>query len=1102
LLSLQAGVVATSGSGNSLGTNRDGAVTGSRTDQGNITLDGIDVNDQAGGFAFSTVVGASLDTVQEFRTVTSNPLTTDGRSSGAQVQLTTKNGTNEWHGSARYFLRHDKTAANEWFSNKAGTPRPKLRRHQFGGSVGGPILHDKLFFFFDYEGRKDRSQFANTVRTVPLAHVLQGGVAYINNTAGCTASSNLTNAPQCITILTAAQVAALDPQGIGASPDLTSFLSGRYPVGDPSIGGDRINTGGHIFNSPASRDEGIYTNRVDYNLHSSHKLFGRWNMLRHTRDRTDGPVQQFATDPVTTISKSNDYGWVVGHTWYMSTRAINQATVGITKQVFEFIRTSRPSFPNSFTLGGLTAPFTSLSSQGRDVPVWTIKDDFNYVSSTHNFQAGFVFRPIRQDSQLTNDFNFATVGLGGGTGSLSTALRPANLLNSTTARSRWDTIFTMLLGRYASVSTGFNYDPQGTAFAPGTGKERKFKYDEYEFYFGDTWRVTRDLTVSYGVRWAYYEVPYERNGFQAFNDVDFLTLFDIRQANAAAGVAGPSAEPFLRYDLSGEGNNARGYYDPDLNNFAPRFSVAWNPGVNEGILGNLLGDRKTVIRFGGSVSYDRVSGAITFIQDQVSYIFDNTASTSFGGVTPTDALLNNPRFTGITTLPVANLAPTITRPFTPFVDSTGFPFGNQNGETNYTVAQNFRTPYAYNFSVSIQRDTPGNMIVEVAYVGRLGRKLFAQADAAQILDFVDPTSGQGLITAFNALQGEFSAFQASNPPPGTPFNATVQPWFENQMDAFSLLTFGVPCSGLGSANCTQVVIDNFDSLVEIGDLADTIQALYQTGLLDANVGLSGQFSTNAYITNLASSNYHGLLVSVRRRFSQGLQFDWNYTWSHAIDNNSSVTNTVFGGLVCDVRDLRVCRGNADFDVRHLMNSNWLYELPVGRGRRFAANVPTWLNQVIGGWDVSGIYTWRTGLAFSTTTGSFPVGFVFNSPGVGVGSGSALKASVHTDSATGDVQFFRDQATALAAFRNPRGGEIGIRNNLFGPHGWNVDLAVLKSFSMPWEGHRLQFRWEMFNAFNHPTFGLPGVNINGTTFGRITSTQSTAREMQFALRYDF
>ena len=212
------------------------------------------------------------------------------------------------------------------------------------------------------------------------------------------------------------------------------------------------------------------------------------------------------------------------------------------------------------------------------------------------------------------------------------------LARGATRAGNYDGAFAFLLGRYASIATNFNYDISGDAFAPGTGKIRDFRYDEYEVYAQDNWKMRTDLAVTFGLRWQYYAAPYEDNGFQAGNDVDFRNLFNLRQRNAANGVGGLTAEPLLRYDLIGKANNARGYYEPDLNNFAPRLSFAWNPSFRDGFMGKVFGDRKTVIRGGGSVVYERVGGALTFIQDQVSFLFDNRRTTSFGSANARDRL--------------------------------------------------------------------------------------------------------------------------------------------------------------------------------------------------------------------------------------------------------------------------------------------------------------------------------------------------------------------------------------------------------------------------------------------------------------------------------
>ncbi|MEO8436192.1 MAG: carboxypeptidase-like regulatory domain-containing protein [Pyrinomonadaceae bacterium] len=1112
LIGLQPGVV--SGTVGSGGGNRAGSVTGSRADQGNITVDGIDANDQATGQFAATVGNAPIDAIQEFRAVSTNPNAAEGRSSGGQVELVTKSGTNSFHGNLREYNRTAATAANSFFNNRAGrnadgtlkSPVPQLTRNQFGGSIGGPIKRDKAFFFFDLEMRRD-AQGVTYVRTVPLAHFRNGTLGYRNNGAGC-AGARLNTNPSCISFLTPAQVAALDPRHIGGNAALLSFINGRYPLPNDLTLGDGINTGGFRFNAPSRRADNTYTTRIDYNATEKQRLFGRFNIARRTQtDTVNSVAAQFLGDPETAQIIVKDYAWVVGHTWAATPSVVNQATVGVSRSGLLFPTNFRPAFPNSWTFGTLTAPFAGISDQDRFVTVPTIRDDLTWTKGSHTIALGGSYKPIDSKSGLTNDFNFNSVGLGGLLGALDTSLRPGTL-GTGTAITSYDASFAFLLGRMASINTNFNYDVNGTPFAPGTGKHRDYKYNELELYFQDNWKMRNDLTVTYGVRWHLSPAPYEANGFQAAQDTDMRQLFDLRRRNNLAGISGETAEPLLRYDLVGKGNGARALYETDLNNFGPRLSFAYSPSFKSGILGTLFGDRKTSIRGGGSVVYDRPGGAITFIQDQVSYLFDNSASRTFGGATTaTGALLADPRFTGIGAPPVTNTAPTITRPFTPFVDGT-FPFGLADGEFNYAVDQQFKIPYSIQYSLGFQRELPGNFILDASYVGRRAKKLFSQADVAQALNFRDPASGQFMFDALNALQAQVQAGVAGGA-------VTNQPWFENQMNAAAIANYGGNCVAVTGLSCTRFIASGGTSrqFTLRGDTSDLIQRLYAQALLNPNVGMSAQFGTNIYISNQGTSAYDGMLVSLRKRFSQGLQFDLNYTLSHSIDNGSSVVNTVAGGLVCDLTNLRTCRANSDFDIRHLWNANFIYELPFGRGKWLGSNAPGWVNQIIGGWEVTGIFGARSGLPFGTSTTAFPVGFNFNSPAAynQLGNNAALQGQVR-DATDGSIQFFTDPLAifnpALAQVNNgvlryPHHGEIGNRNIFRGPRFWNLDTAVLKNFSLPWsESQRLQIRWESYNALNHNSFGLPSVGITGATFGQITSSSSTPREMQFAFRFEF
>ena len=1121
LIGLQPGVI-----GNNVGTgatNRVGSVTGSRADQGNITVDGIDANDVTTGQAFITTGNAPIDAIQEFRTVTVNPGAAEGRSSGGQIQMVTKSGTNEFHGSLREFNRTAATAANTFFNNRSNVARPQLTRNQFGGSIGGPVYFprfgeggprlfdgkDKLFFFFDFEGRRD-AQGVTNLRIVPLQHFRQGGLAFLNNTAGCPTNARLTTRPECITVLTPAQVVALDPQGVGSNQALLSLVNERYPLPNDLSAGNGINTGGFRFNSPSRLSSDNYTARADFYATANQRLFGRLSVSRGTTtDTTNTVAQQFPQDPESGLQIVNDYALVFGHNWIATSSLVNQATVGLTRSGFLTPAPFAPTFPNVFgapsptggSFGGLlSAPFPRISGQSRYVPVPTLRDDLSWTKGSHAMQFGGSFKPIHQKSNQTNDFNFITLGLGGNTAGLNASLRPPTIGAGTTRTGNFDTAYTFLLGRVALVTTNFNYDPTGNDLPLGTGKFRDYRYDEWEFYGQDSWKARDNLTITYGVRWHYYPAPYEVNGAQSLQnaDADFDTILNRRVANAAAGIAGPNSEPLLTYDLGGKANNARPFYEPDWNNFGPRLSFAYNPSFKDGFLGKLFGDRQMVIRGGGSIVYDRPGGGISFLQDQNTFIFANSTTTNFGATNPRTALLNDPRFAGIGSLPVQNVAPEVTRPFTPFVED-GVPIGTAVPSFNYAIDPNFRIPYSMQYSLGFQREVPGNFLLEVAYVGRQGRKLFAIADASQVLDFKDPSSGQFLFGAFNALQAQQAAGAT----------ITSQPWIENQMGAALAENFGLTCVGAFGTSCTRfLATSSIGPLVEIGDTADVIQALYASGLLRPNVGMSSQFGTNGFVKNFGASSYNAMLFSLRRRFSQGLQFDVNYTWSHSLDNQSTVANvTTSGGLVCDATNLRVCRGNSDFDIRHLFNVNGVWELPVGRGKTFFNNAPGWVNAIVGGWTFSGIFTARSGLPFSLATSSWPRSFIFDGnngvPAVTFGDPNALRPSIH-DAADGTIQFFADPAAALAAVSYPTHGQPGNRNALRGPGFWNLDTALLKNFRLPWsETQRLQIRWEAYNALNHHSFGLPSsVDIGATNFGQVTGSASNARVMQFGVRWDF
>lgn len=1103
------------------GVNDAGAITGARSDQGNITLDGFDINDQATGQAFSSTIPVSIDALQEVRTITSGETADYGRSSGGMINLVTRGGSNSFHGNLSEYNRNTLFAANDWFNNRDGVARPALVRNQFGGSLGGPIKKDKLFFFFNYEGVRVASS-QQIERAVPTASFLSGNLAYINNSIDpatgetCSPGSRINRNPTCISFLTPSDIAAIDPQHAGVDPAILAIFTSRpYPAPNDPTGGDGLNSQGFRFTAPAHETDNLYTGRVDYSVTENHKLFFRGSVAREgVDDDFNTSIVQFPGDQAPNSRDTfNGYSFSAGWTWTVSSNKINQASIGLVRAILDFPTLVNPTYPNLFTLSGpFSNPYLSSASQSRNVPVPEFRDSFTWTKGKHTFDFGGDLKLIRQISALKNDFNFITVGLGGTNQSLDTpgdVLRPVDLNPDPSAISAYDSTFPFILGRYADVFSNFNYNKSGTVFPNGTGKKRDYNYNEFEFYFQDSWKVRQSLTLLYGLRYSLHTVPYEINGFQSVPSVNEDVYFATRLANALSGTSGSFATPVVSYSLGGSANGKAGYYDPDYKNFGPRIGLAYNPSFRSGLLNSVLGDRKTTIRMGASMLYDRIGGGASFGLDQNTFLFDSSADNPFGVPgDPVSSLLFDPRFQGYSTLPSSGFFPTspdVTAPHAPNTLSDGTPVGTSQGgfpPSFFQFDRHTKSPYSILLNFGFQRDLPGNFLLEANYVGRLGRRLLAVGDAATITNFKDPASGQFLRDAFGKMQTQFA--QGSVAP---------IPWFENQVNQGVANQFGagVTCADFGFANCTDLTEEIFGNLIAKGDLSDTVFGLASIagGILPPNVGLPAQTAANGYIGNYANSNYNALLLSLRKRMSYGLEFDFNYTFSHSIDNMSAITNnyvTYTGGgtgLVCELDNLRICRGSSDFDARHTIAGNYVFDLPFGRERKFGRGSSKVLDAFIGGWTWSGIVHWRTGYPFSASTGSFPTAFTLDAPAVLSGSPSQLQAGLHTDS-SGSLQYFKDVNATLNALSFPFAGAVGNRNVFRGPSFFNVDMGLAKSFKMPFsENQVLKLRWDTFNSINHPVFNGPSASLSGLgTFGEVTSTASSPRVMQVSLRYEF
>ncbi len=1135
------------------GVTDTGSVAGSRVDQNDVTLDGLDVNDLAtGGVGYNgspngiaegirtqTIVGgAPVDSLDQFSGSVAGGGADSGPGSGGQFSLVTKGGTNQFHGNLNEYNRNTSFVANSWFSNNAtpAVPRNHLIQNQFGGNIGGPIMvphffngKDKAFFFFDFnDNRIVRSSLQQ--RTVPLENLRsdtnggQGTINYIYDAAGDTKS------------MTPAQVMAMDPAGKGVDATWMTAFTNRFPLSNNSNSGDGVNSGGLAFNAPDNDMATNYIGRVDVNLNPSMKLFAKFAFVRE--DTVNTP-NEFPGDPMTDPYSDRSYNFVVGHTWIIGQNKTNRLILGEAvekiSQMVEWNPSSSTWNPNGttfFTFADGTGPALASSmylapgGNAHRVPVPVLRDDFSWTVGRHSFAFGGSFKDILAHNTTITDINTTELGMGGQTLSLcgptpgacqkgnsslpaSATLRPTDIQTSGSegnlAEYDWDQAFTYMLARVGEVSSVFNYDKNGNPLKQLTGDQRYYRSYQTQLYFEDTWKVTPALTINYGLGYQYFTVPYETRGLESVEPYSFSDYMQARVQQSDLGQTGPQAVPLIAYYLGGKGNgsSAMGLFPPEYRLLAPHLGFAWNPSF----------DRKLVINGGAGITYDRtVITAIQSIQDADSYLFQQPLPLPQGiSGDPYDSVAKGPRLDGANDLSnVAGIiAPaTPTAPYEPFTSAAacagvGFsPCGLALGSAfNATIDPALKTPYNINFNFGVQRQLPWDMVLKVNYVGHLGRRLIGQADVNQVLDFPDNTgkSTQTLAEAMGDLTKQLRAGATST-------TVTAEPFFEDMM----------------GAGFTQSLVAGFGPFVYRGDFGDTVQYLAANGA-PLNMGSAAQFSENTFYSNLGFSTYHGMLLTLNKNLSHGVSFDFNYTWSHSIDNTSSFANsqgdTGIGGigLICDVIRPRECRASSDFDIRHYITADGTYQLPFGKGRMFANTLPTWANDLVGQWDLSGLMIWHTGDPWSTVSNAFVASYSNDAPGILVGSPSTVAPHL-TKLQGGGVNIFANSTAAAAAFEGPIGFQIGPRNELRGPRFFNLDLGLAKTVPLNWKNINLNFRADAFNALNHPNFELPANNVyNGydqadftsSSFGVISSTveqpgnlNNGARVLQLSLRMEF
>jgi carboxypeptidase family protein/TonB-dependent receptor-like protein len=1084
LASLQAGVA-------SAGAMRNSTINGMRGSFNNITWDGINIqenylrgNASSGLFAQAapSVVGVS-----EFTIVTQNSGAADG-TGAAQVKLVTPRGSTEFHGELFEFHRNDAIDANSFFNNAAGLDKEKLIQNQFGFGIGGPIkLPKKLFgplgfdtnklFFYAYDEETRVAETSGLTRTTLFQAARQGNFTYRRT------DNNQLNTVNLLTLA-----------GRQVDPTIQNLLAMTPTPNDPTAAaGDRINTGAFRFNSPSGSSTRLWGFRIDYNLSERHRF-----EAIHSSNRNDFPNDTFNNtgEPFPGLPGVGQFPrrnrWSFAWNWTATPTINNELRGGTYRQISRF--TNSTEFPEGFvltwpTIGtAVTNPVRTTQNSGRDGNITEITDNASWAKGDHVVRFGGGYRHVQ-----IIPFSFAgrlpgfTLGFGSGNinplSSSNAAQFPGGI--ATTDFDNASNLLALLTGAITTKTQTFNVVDANSNYVPGAPQRRDLQYYALGFYVGDTWRFRPNLTLNIGLRHDYYDPVREVNG------IGLLPRGGLEALN----------DPNLVLELAGGGQGTRPFYNPDKNNFAPSFSFSWDP-FKEG---------KTAIRGGYSISY---------VLDSPIQTAENAAIDGNDGLTSAVTVRNiNATVTGNRE---TIATPDFKIPRT-LIDQQAI---NVN-PTVFSIDPNLKTPYVQQWNIGIEREIFRDTALEVRYVGNRGIKLTRGIDINQVIVF-----GNGFLDDFKRAQGNLLASEAERARQTTAGVPTAQrvaisPDFNSAVPGSQRLTIfpQVGRRGFYTTTAGSTLNNTLVNLIRQNQVGELVQSyvnernVYLTPGTNGAVLSSGFFlranpqaGAVDFIGNGSFSNYNALQAEIRRRLRNGVYFQSNYTFSKGFtDFDGSDSN--FAALLDLEKGTALEKKRITNDVTHIFRSNGVYELPFGPGK-------PWLqgglaSRLFGGWQLSGIFEARTGR---------PISFVSNRGTVNR-QGRSGRNTVITSLSREELQdrtgLFFDPATGRPLFvdpsligpdgranlqmlQNPEAGQYGTLQltPVSGPGFWNVDMSLIKRTKIK-ESWNLEFRAEVFNAFNHTNFsvGAESNDINSTTFGRLTATFDP-RILQFAMKLNF
>ena len=1026
---------------------RTASINGTRGTFNNFTLDGV--NNQDTFIRTDALFGeipVKESFIEEIGITTGNADVDDGLGA-SQTQFVTRSGSNSFNTEAFFYHRNEAFNATNFFNKAADIDKERVRVHEFGFNVGGPIARDKAFFFLNYEEERQPGT-SSVVRTVLTDAARRGDFSYVRQDNGQLAAVNL-----------------FDMTGIAPDPAIGSLVESTPGPNDSSVGDGR-NTAGYRFNSPDDSDARWLVFRGDYVMSPRHSVSGSFHHFR-----LDAPNSVFnSIDAVFPGRPGAGQGSrrnlaSFGYTSSLGGSALHELRFGF--QGYRAWFANNETFPDGYrlNLSGFTNPVRNFLDQGRETRNLELSDSLTWVTGAHTFKVGGGARWTQVDAY--NDAGLLpTYSLGFGTGTpdpLVPGLFPGGI--SSDELSTASGLLGTLGGFVDEAYRTFNVVSRTSGFVDDATERRILGQNFVHLYAGDTWRITPRTSLTYGLRWELHTVPDETQG---------LALLPVGGAEAVL-------DPDAVVDFAGSGSG-RPFFNSDRNNFAPNIGVA-----------RQLTD-KLVVRAGYAVNYvldnnmTTVSNALGANDglSQTVVLPGLGGTVSGGGLVPVEA----PEFKIPRTARDGILA-----------DSTAALF---------TFDPDMRTPYVQQWNVGLQYQLLDDTAVEVRYVGNRGTDLLRAIDLNQVL------LPDAFVEDFRRARRNLAA--NGDPRIGEP------------LQIFPLLGFG----GFLQSGGVQNWIRNGEIGQYIGGFLAPNRIFFFDGEGGERFGARlpiSYFYTNPntfvgdVVGNHAFSEYDALQLEVRRAWRAGLTAQLNYTWGQ-VTTDFAGSQSNFRALFDNAQpELEVMR--PWYDITHTLNALWVWEIPVGDGRRWMDNRGA-LSAVVGGWDLSGFVRIHSGE---------PINIVSGRGTINRGGSRAMTNTVHLTGIDieelqrgtgvyrledGRVSLFDPGLLAEGGgldpdlFENPGMLEAGTlpMSPISGPWYATLDVGLRKNIPLLFSpAARAQLRIDFFNILNRTNFdagsisGVGGLGVrnrhdpNSTEFGLIDSAFS-AREIQVGMKLTF